>query len=146
MDRKTNRDSFMGRGTCCLAPTYGTLVAIEIAIKDNMGAAANPAWQHNLPHILISFAAQRAAATPPVPAAQLNSLSTRLGNELSQLICLDLSGNRSVVPGKSYPYMRYLLHEADGTPADTKETEIVAVNNTASAIITTLQTLYGVTT
>jgi hypothetical protein len=45
MYREANRASFMGRtGSSCLAATYGKLVAIEITIKDIMGASAQSSW------------------------------------------------------------------------------------------------------
>lgn len=122
MYREANRASFIGRpNSSCLAATYGKLVAIEITIKDIMGTSAQPSWQHNLPIILTSFAAHHASMVPPIPAARLNSLAVQLGNQLSQLTCLNRSGNRSSVPRNSYPHMRYLLHEWDGTHTnDTK--------------------------
>lgn len=146
MCRKANRASFMGRnGSSCLAATYGKLVAIEITIKDIMGVNAKSSWRHNLPIILTCFAAHHASVTPPVPAARMNSLATQLANQLAQLTCLNLSGNRSNVPHHSYPHMRYLMHEWDGShPNDTKESDIQEVDGIANSIINTLKSLYGV--
>lgn len=146
MYRKANRASFMGRsGSSCLATTYCKLVAIEITIKDVMGANAQPSWKHNLPTILTSYATHRASANPPIPAASLNSLATQLGNQLARLVCLNLSGNRTSVPRNSYPYMRYLMHEWDGPHSqDTKESDIQAVDRIANNIINTLNRAYGV--
>jgi hypothetical protein len=146
MYRKANRASFMGRsGSSCLATTYCKLIAIEITVKDVMGANAQPSWKHNLPTILTSFATHHASASPPVPAASLNSLATQLGNQLARLVYLNLSGNRTSVPRTSYPYMRYLMHEWDGTdPQDTKESDIQAVDRIANSIISTLNSEYGV--
>jgi hypothetical protein len=146
MYREANRASFLGRnGSSCLAATYGKLVAIEITIKDIMGASAQPSWKHNLPTILTSFAAHRASVNPPVSSASLNSLAAQLGNQLARLICKNLEGNRSSVPRHSYPHMRYLLHEWDGThPQDTKESDIQGVDRIANRIISTLIRAYGV--
>lgn len=146
MYRRANRASFLGRpGASRLAATYGKLVAIEITIKDVMGTSALSSWRHNLPVILTSFAAHHAAANPPIPAARLNSLATQLGNQLSRLIYLDLSGARSTVPRNSYPYIRYIFHEWDGTHRnDTKEADIVSLDRVANSIMTTLHSLYGV--
>ncbi|KAB0663973.1 hypothetical protein F6V25_14255 [Oryzomonas japonica] len=140
MHRKANRASFMGRAnSSCLASTYGKLVAIEITLKDIMGAVADPTWQHNLPLILTSFADHRATTNP---SATLNSLAAQLGNQLSQLIFQMVSGRKSAVPRHCYPHMRYLLHEWDGQ--DTKETDIKAVDAIADNIISTLKIKYGV--
>lgn len=146
MYRKANRASFLGRnGSSCLATTYGKLVAIEITIKDHMGASANPTWQHNLPVILTSFATHFTSSNPTVSTANLNSLAMQLSNNLARLVCSNVSGNRRTVPRHSYPYMRYLFHEWDGShPTDTKENDIRALDIIANNIISTLQNLYGV--
>lgn len=146
MYRETNRASFMGRAnSSCLAVTYGKLVAIEITIKDSMGTSAPPTWKHDLSLILTSFATHRASSAQPVSAANLNSLAIQLGNHLSRLSVINLSGNRSNVPKYSYPHMRYLLHEWDGSHTnDTKESEIQEVDTIANRIISVLQKKYGV--
>lgn len=102
--------------------------------------------RHDLPTMLTTFAARHASASPPVSAARLNSLAIQLGNQLARLTCLDPSGSRSVVPRNSYPHMRYILHEADGShPQDTKESDLQVVNTIADNILNALNSDYGVT-
>lgn len=141
MYRETNRASFMGKNNSSrLATTYGKLVAIEVTIKDVMGAQADPKWKHNLPIILTSFAANYS-----ISSAKLNSLATQLGNQLSRIVFLKLSGVRASIPRDSYPYMRYLMHEWDGNhPHDTKESDIIEVDRIAISIINTLKNDYMV--
>lgn len=146
MYREANRASFLGRnGSSCLATTYGKLVAIELTIKDHMGASAKPEWRHNLPVILTSFATHCSSSNPTVSTANLNSLASQLANNLARFECSGVSGNRQPVPRSSYPHMRYIFHEWDGShPTDTKESDIHTLDLIADNIIHILQRLYGV--
>lgn len=146
MYRRSNRASFLGRpGSSSLAKNYGKLVAIEIAMKDHMGAAATASYSHNLPHILVQYAGEKATAMPPIPGGALQSKSIQLANLLRSLTCMDKQGTRMKVPPHSYPYMRYVMHELDGNDlTDAKETDIEAIGVIADDIIGILSTSYQV--
>jgi hypothetical protein len=142
MYRRTNRSSFLGKpNASCLAIAYGKLVAIELTIKDEMGPAASSGWQHDLQVMLTRFAHHNRH----VPSGTLNSLAVQFANRLGNLSCTDKSGARIHVPSNNYPYMRYIMHEWDGTEVtDTKEDDIVAVSEIANRIINILLQNYGV--
>ena len=146
MYRKTNRASFLSvQGCSCLAACYGKLVAIELALKDHLGAATTSSAGHNVNSLLGRLAALGTAQAPPISAAALNSNSTKLANKLQVLSCASKTGGRISVPPSNYPYLRYIYHELDGTHlSDVKESDLVEIGAIADQIIQIMDVTYGV--
>lgn len=146
MYRQANRASFLGKQGCsCLARCYGKLVAIEIVLKDHLGPnGANVS--HDVPALLGKVAAAGAHQTPPILAAPLNSKAQQLSQMLRLLSCSSKTGQRMLVPPSSYPFMRYIFHESDGThTSDVKEQDLIKIGTLADDIISLLSNTYQVT-
>jgi hypothetical protein len=146
MYRSTNRASFLGKpGASSLAKAYGKLVAIEIVVKDELGPAATASHGHDVPGLLVALAKARELAPHFVPKAAMTGKVAKLSSLLSGMTCTGKQGARMPVPAVNYPYMRYVLHENDGThPTDTKEAHIADVGATADEVIDLLINAYKI--
>lgn len=93
MRHKYPRNAFLtlgtGQGQSNVARLYAVLVAMELALKDELQAASGK-WTsgHDVPTMMSKFDA---------------ALGTTLGNALSQLRCTDQNGNEASVLSKNLP-------------------------------------------
>ncbi|MCX6849069.1 MAG: hypothetical protein NTY98_09130, partial [Verrucomicrobia bacterium] len=82
-----------------LVSLYSTLVAIELALKDEIYAATG-SWTsgHDVPNLIAPFDA---------------SLSSQLSTALGILRCTNKGGHNVAVSSAIYPGIRYLRHQSD---------------------------------
>jgi|LakMenE18May11ns_1017448.scaffolds.fasta_scaffold9910361_3 hypothetical protein len=88
-----------GPGQSNLASLYSRLVAIELALKDEIqSSTGNWIAGHDIPNLI---------------APHDTSLSTQLASALSNLRCTHRDGSNVSVSSAVYPSIRYLRHQSD---------------------------------
>lgn len=111
----TNLKAFVGASNNISDPilkAYCGLVAIELELKDATGLK-----NHDVPAHLNRFATKYAIDHLSGCGIKLNSLSTQLQNNLTQISVQDKDQKPCPAPKDSYPYIRYTRLAADGWPA-----------------------------
>jgi hypothetical protein len=81
---------------------YGTLVALELSLKDS------DATNFNLKHDVCQMAVSSFPANSSIAAA-----ATTLHGDLSALSCSGLKGSASIVRSDKYPDLRYIRFDSD---------------------------------
>lgn len=88
-----------GQGQSNLAGLYSRLIAIELALKDEIqSSTGNWTAGHDIPNLIAPYDA---------------SLSTQLATALSTLRCTARDGSNAPVSPAIYPGIRYLRHQSD---------------------------------
>jgi hypothetical protein len=120
-----------------LVGSYCLLVAVELALKD--ANCIVPGSSHDIPSML-----QMAASLPTTAAtdaAQLNSFSVQLHNDLCSVTCQGKNGTPIPVPRKSYPHLRYGRRKGDwGGVAETSDLCLSNLETTCRALCMFLST------
>lgn len=119
-ERTFNRRAFGNLDTTSpLLQLYCTLIAVELALKDDTGAV-------KIGHKVIEQAKS-------YKIRDIDLAADGLENTLKQLICTDLNGLRANVVTTKYPEVRYIRHESD-FPGDTTQASLEAARDAARVL------------
>lgn len=110
-----------------LLELYGTLVAVELALKDFAGSMSG---NHDV-----------AALAGAIPDPNVGAAATVLNSALGALICTGRNGLAVQVPPDNYPYVRYLRHASD-CPGSTSDALLESARDAARTLRRELDRLF----
>ena len=117
-----------------LLRTYCSLVALELGLKDFLRLSESPGNAgHDLPNLLnqVKRHNRRSCAT-------INSIQTRLRNQLASIRCPGKTGGAQSIPAQSYPHIRYMRHAADWPSDCSTDQQLHAVFSTVRKLTASL--------